>query len=276
MSVQRKIENVIMLLKKKKMISVPKVVDSSLLLKGKVALVVGGTGGIGNAISQSLLNSGCQVIVSGASKKSFEKVDAQISNNDDARKLVFNLADTNNYESKIEEAARIFGKIDILIYSAGVHSENSGYFDMIEDEYDRVMNVNLKAPFFLCQSFAKYIIQNKMKGHICLVSSSRGAEPAYSPYGISKWGLNGLTKGLAQELIPHGIVVNGVAPGSTATPLIGISKADSIATFDNSVGRLALPEEVANVVQMLVGETGDMIVGETIHISGGRGVFDIR
>lgn len=274
MSIQRKVENIIMLLKKKKLISIPKVVDASLLLEGKVALVVGGTGGIGNSISQALLSCGCKVIISGSSQKSFKKVDTQLENN--VGKLIFDLSSIESYQIKIEEAANIFGKIDILICSAGVHSENFGYFDMTEDEYDRVLGINLKAPFFLCQSFAKYIIRNNMKGHICIVSSSRGSEPAYSPYGISKWGLNGLIKGLAQELIPYGIVVNGVAPGSTATPLIGVSKKGSIATIDNSVGRLALPEEVANVVQMLVGETGNMIVGEIIHISGGRGVFDIR
>lgn len=88
--------------------------------------------------------------------------------------------------------------------------------------------------------------------------------------------MNGLTKGIAQELIKYGIVVNAVAPGSTATPLIGITSKDSIATDENSCGRLVHPNEVANIVKLLVSDTGNMIVGETVHISGGRGIFDIR
>lgn len=113
-------------------------------------------------------------------------------------------------------------------------------------------------------------------GHILLVSSSRGAEPAWSPYGISKWSLNGLTKGLAQILLPYGIIVNAIAPGSTATELIGVKSGDSIESEENGLGRLVMPVEVANVAKLLVSGAGDMIVGETIHISGGRGLFDIR
>lgn len=276
MSLQRKIESGLMLLKKKKLISVPQIVDSSLLFDGKVALIIGGTGGIGAAISQILVESGCKVIISGTTQKSFEKLDTELRDNSNVRCFMFDVSNIDEYNSKLDEANKLFGRIDILIYSAGVHSDYYGYFDMNQSEFDRVMDINLKAPFFLCQSFAKYIIAEKNSANICLVSSSRGSEPAYTPYGISKWGLNGMIKGLAQELIKHDIVVNGVAPGSTATPLIGVSKDDSIATFDNSVGRLATPEEVANIVKILVGKTGEMLTGEVIHISGGRGIFDIR
>lgn len=277
MRVLQKIERAFMLLKKKKIISVPEIVGYPSLLKDKVALVIGGTGGIGSAISLALMRSGCNVIVTGSTQKSFDKLDQQLCDSDCVEKLIFDLSDINSYDAKLKEASEKFGKLDILICSSGVHSESFGFFDMTEGEYDRVMGINLKAPFFLCQRFANYIVEKKIEDtHICLVSSSRGSEPAYSPYGISKWGLNGMIKGLAQELIPYGIVVNAVAPGTTATPLIGVLKNDSIATFDNHVGRMALPEEVANIVEMLVGETGNMIIGEIIHISGGRGTFDIR
>lgn len=86
------------------------------------------------------------------------------------------------------------------------------------------MDVNLKGTFFACQSIGKYMKANKVKGAILLVSSSRGSEPAWSPYGISKWGLKGLTKGLGKMFAPYGINVNAIAPGSTATRLIGIKE----------------------------------------------------
>ena len=118
--------------------------------------------------------------------------------------------------------------------------------------------------------------QGKDKKHILLVSSSRGAEPAWSPYGISKWSLNGFTQGLAQILLPSNIIVNSIAPGSTATELIGVKEGDNIFSEENGNGRLIMPDEVANVAKLLVSPSGDMIVGQTIYVSGGRGVFDIR
>ena len=85
-----------------------------------------------------------------------------------------------------------------------------------------------------------------------------------------------MTKGLAQILLPHGIIVNGIAPGSTATELIGFHDGDNLFSRENGMERLATPEEIANVARLLVSPAGDMIVGETVHVSGGRGVFDIR
>ena len=118
--------------------------------------------------------------------------------------------------------------------------------------------------------------ENYVKGSILLVSSSRGSEPAFSPYGISKWGLKGLTEGLGKMLIPYGINVNAIAPGSTATGLIGFQEGDSITSNENGMNRLIMPDEVATLAKLLVSDTGKMIDGEVIHISGGRGTFDIR
>ena len=147
---------------------------------------------------------------------------------------------------------------------------------MTPEEYDRVMNINLKGVYFVCIEMAKYWKEKQKKGHILLISSSRGSEPAWSPYGISKWGINGLVKGLAEILIEKGIIVNGIAPGSTATALIGVSTDDTIYSEENKVGRFILPEEVAEVAKLLVSPAGDMIVGEVVPVSGGRGTFDIR
>ena len=172
----------------------------------------------------------------------------------------------------------IFRKVDILINSAGVHTENVDFFTMTPDEFDRVMNINIKGVYFVCREFAKEMKQrpSRSKRHMLLVSSSRGAEPAWSPYGLSKWSLNGLTQGLAQLLLPDGIIVNSIAPGSTATDLIGVKEGDNIFSWENGNKRLVMPDEVSNVARLLVSSSGDMIVGQTIYVSGGRGVFDIR
>lgn len=120
------------------------------------------------------------------------------------------------------------------------------------------------------------MVNNKIKGHILNISSSTGAEPAWSPYRLSKLGVEGFTRGLAQTLTPYGITVNAIAPGSTATNLLGYSNGDSIYTADNVVGRYIMPDEVASYAKILVSDLGNMVVGSTLYVSGGRGTYDIR
>lgn len=278
MGLKSKIKNLIKMTQEKQIIPVEHIVDKDELLKDKVAVVIGGSGGIGLAIAKSFVESGCKVVLCGTNEKKLEKCLEGFVEKDKVRTMVFNVADVDSMRSSVEKAVNIFGKVDILVNSAGVHTENVSFFTMAPDEFDRVMNINLRGPFFLCKAFAEYMMKDKNidKKHILLVSSSRGSEPAWSPYGISKWALNGLTQGLAQMLLPHDIIVNAIAPGSTATELIGVKEGDSITTGENKVGRLAMPDEVANLAKLLVSPAGDMIVGETVRISGGRGVMDIR
>ena len=181
-----------------------------------------------------------------------------------------------SFQSVVEEVVTKYGKLDIFINSAGVHTENVNFWSMGPSEFDRVMDINLKGVFFACQTVGKYMINNKIRGSILIISSSRGSEPAWSPYGISKWGLKGLTEGLGQMLVPYGINVNSIAPGSTATELIGIKEGDSITSEENGMNRFVMPDEVATLAKLLVSESGKMIDGEVIHIAGGRGTFDIR
>ena len=108
------------------------------------------------------------------------------------------------------------------------------------------------------------------------MSSSRGNEPAWSPYGISKWGMDGMTKGLAKILSPYGITVNAIAPGTTATPLVNYKEGESIYSEENFFGRMITAEEVGNLAAFLLSDSGNMMSGEVVHISGGRGVFDVR
>lgn len=190
--------------------------------------------------------------------------------------IVMNYFEIGSFNAVVEEVVSRYGRLDIFINSAGVHTENVGFWSMSPQEFDRVMDINLKGAFFACQAVGKYMRENKIKGSILLISSSRGSEPAWSPYGISKWGLKGLTEGLGKMLIPYGVNVNAIAPGSTATGLIGIKEGDSIASDENGLNRLIMPDEVATLAKLLVSDAGKMIAGETIHIAAGRGTFDIR
>lgn len=275
MSLKSKIRTLISLFKEEKKIPITELIPESEILQGKVALILGGTGGIGYAIAKEFLDSGCKIIIAGTNLKKLEE-QTQKLNSCNAAYMIFDYADVSSFNNKIKEAVNKFGKIDIFVSSAGVHTEKADFWCIQENEYDRVMNINLKGTYFACQEMANYMKENNIRGHILLISSSRGSEPAWSPYGISKWGLNGLTKGMAQVLLPYGIIVNAIAPGATATNLIGVKEGDSIVTEENLSNRLILPKEIAVYAKMFVSETGNMIIGETLHISAGRGVWDIR
>lgn len=275
-TLKRNIKRVIQLFKQKEIVAVEVPVDSQKLLKGKVALISGGSGGIGFAIAKAFLQSGCKVIISGTNSQKLRERCLQLEEYGDVKSIVIDFMDTLAFSQNIKNMVDLFGRIDIFVNSAGVHTENLNFWELTPQEFDRVMNINLRAPYFASIEMAKYWKSENIPGNILLISSSRGSEPAWSPYGISKWGLNGMVKGLAQLLLDDDIIVNGIAPGSTATPLLGKKEGDSVFTKDNKLGRMVLPDEIGIYATLLTASSGQMLTGEIIHISGGRGIFDIR
>ena len=265
-------------LRKKEIISVPQFVDYNGLLKNKVFCVLGGTGGIGSAVAKSVLQFGGGIVLTGTNEKKLSEKKAELEKQSEKTisSIVLNMIETEKIESKIEEITSLAGKVDGFVIASGVHTENVDFWKMTEAEFDRVMDINLKGVYFFCKAAAKYFIQNKIKGKILIVSSSRGNEPAWSPYGISKWGMDGMTKGLAKILSPYGITVNAIAPGTTATPLVNYKEGESIYSEENFFGRMITAEEVGNLAAFLLSDSGNMMSGEVVHISGGRGVFDVR
>ena len=278
MSMKSLIKKIIGFRRRKEIIAIPQLIEDKNLLQNKVAFISGGSGGIGFAIAKTLLESGSKVIIAGTNKKKMSALISELVENYrvNIKGFILDLTALSNLDQIVTDALTLFGKIDIFISSAGTHTQNVNFWNMTSEEYDRILNLNLKASYFLCQAFGKYMRNNNIKGHILVISSSRGSEPAWSPYGISKWGSDGMVKGLAKIMIPYGIVVNGIAPGPTATDLLGVKEGDSIYTTENVVGRYAKPSEISVYAKLLVCDLGNMVVGEVLHISGGRGCFDIR
>ena len=246
------------------------------ILKNKVAFITGGSGGIGSTIAKKYIESGCKVIISGTNDTKLAKICDELGDN--CKYIKIDLSDIDNIKKSIKEAIKIFGKIDIFVSSHGIHTTRKidSFLDFNEKDYDDIMNINLKSTYFLCKEFANYFIENKIKGHILLISSSTSEEPAWSPYRLSKNSINSLVKGMAQSLINNDIIVNGIAPGPTATALLNYSEGQSIYTDDNMIFRYTMPEEVAEYALILASELGNTIVGDIIFMSGGRGTIDIR
>ena len=151
----------------------------------------------------------------------------------------------------------------------GAHISNA-----TEEEYDSVLDTNLKGPFFLSKLFGAYLKQNGIEGNILNIASSSSVRPAASAYTLSKWGIRGLTLGLAKAFAPYGIVVNGLAPGQTATPMLLSSKSEGDLFSPNvPLERYALPEEIANMAVILVSNMGKSIMGDIVYMTGGAGLL---
>lgn len=264
-----------MLHKEEKKIPVPVMKDSEHMLEGKIALITGGSGGIGFAIAKQFIDSGCKVVITGTNEEKLQKCQEQLGTA--CRSLVLNMLEPEQFCDKIKEAAALFeeNRIDILVNSAGqiVHSD---FMHMSVEEYDRVMDVNLRGTFFMCQAMGQYMIAHHMKGHILNVSSASALRPAWTPYEISKWGVRGFTLGLADTLLPYGIIVNAIAPGPVATPMLGVQEGDSIHNAVNPSGRYAMPSEIAALAVFMVSDFGNLIVGDTFYMTGGSGTISLH
>ena len=239
------------------------------LLHQKKAVIMGGSGGIGSAIASAFARNGCRVVIVGTNETAMQRICQEIGK-EKAGYIVCDIRKTIEISDVIHKAAAMLGEIDIFVHCAGVHCHDK-FGQISEETWDRVMDVNLKSMYFSCQSVANYMIQNHIKGHILTIGSASSAKPGWTPYEISKNGVKALTVGFADKLIPYGIVVNGLAPGPVATPMLGKDACDDLAWEGNPTGRMSTPAEIANWAVFMTSDMGNMIVGDTFFVSGGSG-----
>ena len=275
--IKKIVRDMVMIFKEEKKIPICNPINAPELLKGKVALITGGSGGIGLAMAESFLKSGARVIIAGTNEEKIRSCCEKIGGGGNLSYIVIDVKDVKSMPEKVKTAAAMFpgNRIDILVNSAGVVS-HSDFLDMSEQEYDSIMDINAKGTFFMSQATAKYMIENRIKGHILNVTSSSALRPAWTPYQMSKWAVRGLTLGTADKLLPYGIVVNAIAPGPTATPMLGKNEGDSIYNATCPAGRFAMPSEIAALATFMVSDMGDMIVGDTFYMTGGSGTITLH
>lgn len=270
------IKSIFLLFKRKKIVPINIITDKEELLEGKVALIIGGDGGIGYAIAKKFISSNAKVIISGTNDIKLKKCAQELGKN--ANYIKLNLYNISEFKTFIDSAENLFGKLDILVNCSGRHinRKNLDFLSTTEEEYDNIMDLNLKGNYFLTQIFAKKLISKKVKGHILFISSQSALEPSWSPYRLSKKGIDGLIEGLAQQLVKYDIIVNGIGPGPTATYMQNYEFGDSIYTEGNPIKRYTMPEEIAEYSLLLCSDLGNTIIGQTIYMAGGRGIIEKR
>ncbi|MCT7523342.1 SDR family oxidoreductase [Aliarcobacter cryaerophilus] len=238
------------------------------MFENKHILVTGGTSGIGLEIAKKFLSLGAKVTITGRNIDKLNAIRNEISNSN-LTIVEWDISDSKVTDEKVNETVMKMGKIDILINNSGIYAPNS-LFDTDEKLFDEIMNTNLKGLFFTSKKISEYFIKNTIKGKIINISSVRSIQGGAEPYGISKWGVRGLTQGLARDLIKNGIVVNAVAPGITASGINGINIENNAYTSSSLDNRVATPQEIAEIVIFLSSNASNHIIGQTIVCDGGE------
>ena len=242
------------------------------MLEGKVAVITGGTRGIGFAIAKKFLENKAKVIIFGSKEESVNEAVKRIKEENDSYNVKGyypTLSNSEDIRNTFEKIKKEFGKIDILVNNAGISSKTS-VENYTEDEYDKIADLNIKSVFICSKEVVPYL--KETKGVILNTSSmvSIYGQPSGVLYPASKFAVNGLTKSLARELAPFGIRVNAVAPGITETDMVKNLPKVMIEPLIKSIplGRIGTPEDIANAFLFLASDMAGYITGVILNVDG--------
>ncbi|MFJ7980353.1 MULTISPECIES: 3-oxoacyl-[acyl-carrier-protein] reductase [Lysinibacillus] len=242
-------------------------------LEGKVAVVTGASRGIGRSIALKLADEGAKVVVnySGSQAKAEEVVTAIQENGGEAIAVQASVSKTEEVSALMDAAVKTFGSLDILVNNAGITRDNL-LMRMKEDEWDDVLNTNLKG-VFLCTKAVTRQMMKQRAGRIINISSIVGVagNPGQANYVAAKAGVIGLTKTTAKELASRNILVNAVAPGFIETEMTEQLPEDIKQGMLTQIplAKLGQPEDIAKAVAFLASEDANYMTGQTLHIDGG-------
>ena len=242
------------------------------MLKGKVAIITGGTRGIGFATAKKFLENEAKVVLLGSKQETVEKAIKelnQMNSNYDVIGFYPNLSSKEEMNEVFKKVKEIYGCIDILINNAGISSKTK-IEDYSEEEYDKITNLNIKSVFNCSKQIIPYL--KETKGVILNTSSmvSIYGQPSGVMYPTTKFAVNGITKSLARELAPQGIRVNAVAPGIINTDMVAKLPKEMIEPLIKTIpfGRIGEPEDIANAFLFLSSNLSSYITGVVLSVDG--------
>lgn len=242
--------------------------------KNKIALITGGSRGIGKACALRLAQGGCNLVINYRSDERSAEETAEQARKFGVKALIFkaDMSKVSEIDALVNYTVEQFGRIDVLINSAGI-AQIIDYSKITESDWDNMMELNEKGTFFCCQKVIEVMIKQK-SGKIVNLSSTAGSMGGFIVgvnYSVSKAGVICMTKALAKVAVKHGINVNCVAPGLIDTDMTTAYPAEIVANMKSGIpiGRLGSADEVADGIVFLASDKANYIVGTTLYINGG-------
>lgn len=240
--------------------------------ENKVAVITGGTRGIGKAIAKIFAQNGYDLVINYVSENAdIETLEKEIESNNEILFVRANVSKFDEAENLVKKAIEKFGKIDVLVNNAGITRDNL-ILRMKEEEFDSVIDTNLKGTFNVTKNAVSYMMK-KRSGKIVNISSVVGVSgnAGQCNYAASKAGIIGFTKSIAKELASRGILANCIAPGFIGTDMTEVLSDTVKENINNQIPlkRMGSPEEIAKAVYFLAGEDNTYITGQVLNVDGG-------
>jgi NAD(P)-dependent dehydrogenase (short-subunit alcohol dehydrogenase family) len=237
-------------------------------LQGRKALITGGSRGIGQAIAVAFAREGADVVVTARSADALaETISLASAQGVQAAALEWDVQDVTVAPERLRQASELVGGLDTVVNNAGVLRLAPDHPNpTAEAAWDQVIDTNLKGTFFICQAAAE-LFRERGGGVIVNIASDAGHRGTPSAYGASKWGVVGLTRGLAREWAKDHIRVNAVSPGPVATDMMGWHPGQPLDAPSLPLGRYSLPEEIARVALFLASDDSSAVFGQSIVVN---------
>lgn len=243
------------------------------LLEGKSAIITGSSRGIGRAAAMAFAEHGAGLVIHGTSEKTLRALKDDLCKKTKCEYVAGDIGEISTSEKLAEKCIKIFGRVDILVNNAGINTRTK-FLDLNPDEWDKVLRVNLTGAFYACKCVIPFMLEQG-RGVIINMSSSAGktAHPNASIcYGVSKAGIDAMTRKLAYDFAPSGIRVNSICPGPIETDmsLQWTNEYRQKVLNDIPSRKLGKPEDVADLAVFLASDMSGFINGESININGGK------
>ena len=242
-------------------------------LRNKNILIFGGGSGIGKAIAARFIKAGAKVMIAGRSVEKLRKAAEEI-NSENLFFMEFDITDIKNYGRLFSEAEKVLGGLSAFVNSAAVGSGSLGRgyepWDITEEEWNMMTDINFKAAFFLMRDEINYLREHNIRGNILNIASNAACMDIIGSYGAAKAAIIKWTRALGKRYGHDGIIINGIAPGATFTPMIsGYAKEIDQPYPRHAIERFIRPDEIAELAFYLMSDFGEIICGHTVVADGG-------
>lgn len=243
-------------------------IEPSGKLRGKKIVITGGGRGLGASMAEKFVNEGASVLIAGRNESVLKATADKIG----CKYLTLDVSDVSTFDSFIEKSEEMLGGITSLVNNAGISLHEKTFFDVTPETFDAQFNTNVKGSFFLTQKVIRLWKEKELKGDVLFISSETGDMMDFRPYGFTKVAVNSMVQGLAYLFAKDQIRINAVAPGVTMSDMTGQRTDGNLYHKKNMLGRVYMPEEVAETACFLLSEAAGCISGQIITCNNAKSI----